>query len=122
MVASIQSHKDLVVWQKAMDLAVEVYALAKRLPASENFRMVGQMTRSAVSVPANIAEGRARSTRKDYGNFLAIAQGSLSETETYILLCLRLSYLTPEQAEHAESLISEVGRMLTTLRQRLNPR
>jgi len=122
VVATIQSHKDLVVWQKAMDLVVEVYALAKKLPASENFRMVGQMTRSAVSVPANIAEGRARSTRKDYGNFLAIAQGSLSETETYILLCVRLSYLTPAQTEHAESLISEVGRMLSTLRQRLNPR
>jgi four helix bundle protein len=121
-VASIQSHRDLVVWQKAMDLAVEVYALAKKLPASENFRMVGQMTRSAVSVPANIAEGRARSTRKDYGNFLAIAQGSLAETETYVLLCMRLSYLTSAQAEHAQTLVGEVGRMLTSLRQRLNPR
>ncbi len=84
--------------------------------------MIGQMTRSAVSVPANIAEGRARSTRKDYGNFLAIAQGSLAETETYVLLSLRLSYLTSARTENAESLISEIGRMLTTLRQRLSPR
>lgn len=120
--ASIQSHRDLIVWQKGMDLAVEVYALTKRLPATENFRMIGQITRSVVSVPANIAEGRARSTRKDYANFLAIAQGSLAETETYILLSIRLGYLTDEQADKALSLIGEVGRMLTTLRQRLNPR
>ena len=80
--SEIRSHHDLVVWQKAMDLSVEVYALAKRLPPTENFRMIAQVTRSVVSVPANIAEGRARSTRKDYGNFLAVAQGSLAETES----------------------------------------
>jgi len=119
---AIQSHRDLVVWQKAMDLSVEVYSLTKRFPASENFRMTSQLTRAAVSVPANIAEGRARSTRKDYGNFLAIAQGSLAEAETYILLSIRLGYVTAAQTEVAVSLIAEVGRMLTALRQKLNPR
>ena len=120
--AGIQSHHDLVVWQKAMDLAVEVYSLARRLPSAENYRMIAQMTRAVVSVPANIAEGRARSTRKDYGNFLAITQGSLAETETYILLSIRLSYLSEEHAESALSLVGEIGRMLTALRKRLTPK
>ncbi len=105
-----------------MDLSVEVYSLAKKLPPSENFRMVAQLTGAAVSVPANIAEGRARSTRKDYGNFLAIAQGSLAETETYVLLAVRLGYLTEADTNAVTLLIGEVGRMLTALRQKLNPR
>jgi four helix bundle protein len=118
----IRTHRDLVVWQKAMDLAVEVYALAKHLPSAENFRMIAQITRAVVSVPANIAEGRARSTRKDYANFLAIAQGSLAETETYLLLCIRLGFLTAGETDQALSLAGEIGRMLTALRKRLTPK
>ncbi len=115
----IQSHRDLIVWQKAMDLAIAVYELAGQFPTSEMYRMVGQITRSVVSVPANIAEGRARSTRKDYANFLAIAQGSLAETETYVLLAIRLGFATEATAKPALQLIDEVGRMLTALRKRM---
>lgn len=117
--SAIQSHRDLIVWQKAMDLSVAVYDLAGRFPASESYRMVGQTTRSVVSVPANIAEGRARSTRKDYANFLAIAQGSLAETETYVLLAIRLGFASESEAQPALALIDEVGRMLTALRKRM---
>ncbi|MBI5289725.1 MAG: four helix bundle protein [Chloroflexi bacterium] len=118
----INSHKDLVVWQKAMDLSIEVYRLTSEFPATETYRMTSQVTRSVVSVPANIAEGRARSTRKDFAHFLAIAQGSLAETETYLLLAIRLKYITPSQATPALGLIDEVGRMLTTFRGRMSPR
>ncbi len=91
IVAKINSHRDLVVWQKAMDLSIEVYKLSSQFPAVEAYRMTSQLTRSAVSIPANIAEGRARTTRKDSANFLAIAQGSLAETETYLLLATKKS-------------------------------
>ena len=75
--SKIESHRDLIVWQKAMDLAVETYRLTSKFPASETYRLVSQITRAIASVPANIAEGHARGTRKDYANFLAIASGSL---------------------------------------------
>src|SRR5438067_30151 len=77
----IASHRDLIVWQKAMDMAVQVYKITTNFPAHEKFGMTSQITRAAVSVAANIAEGNARGSAKDYANFLAIARGSLMETE-----------------------------------------
>jgi four helix bundle protein len=108
------------VWQKAMDLAVEVYRLSASFPADERFRLTAQVTRAAVSVPANIAEGNSRATKKDYAHFVSIARGSLAETETFLLLALRLRYLDEAQAAPAFALASEVGRMLTSLRSRLS--
>ena len=96
--SKIQSHRDLVVWQKAMDMAVLAYRLSAKFPASEIYRLVSQMTRSASSVAANIAEGHARGTRPDYSRFLAIAKGSLMETETYVMLSVRLGYATQLEA------------------------
>jgi four helix bundle protein len=108
--SGIKSHRDLIVWNKSMDLAVLVYELTSQFPSSENYRLTQQVTRAVASVPANIAEGHARSTPKDYGHFLAIAQGSLAETETFILLAVRLRYVTGASAEPVLSLIEEVGR------------
>ena len=119
LVERIQSHKDLVVWKKAMDLVVEVYRLTTYFPQSENFRLISQITRAAASVPANIAEGHARATRKDFANFLAIAKGSLMETETYFMLAQRLKYLKAEQVTPILSLIVEISKMLTSLRTKL---
>ena len=116
---AIQSHKDLVVWQKAIDLAVEVYRLTELFPRTEAYRLTDQITRAVASVPANIAEGSARATTKDYAHFLAIARGSLSETETFLTLAIRLHYISEETAAPAVSLLSEVGKMLTILRRRL---
>lgn len=116
------SHKDLIMWQKAMDLVVLVYTLAKAFPKEEIYRLTSQMTRSVVSVPANIAEGNARGGRKEYAHFLAIAKGSLMETETYVLLAVRLGDLAEDETVASLKLITEIGKMLTKRRTRLlNP-
>ena len=118
----IESHRDLIVWQKAMDLAVQVYAVTARFPSSENYRMTSQLTRSIVSVAANIAEGHARSTARDFANFLHIARGSLAESETYVLLAVRLGYIDTKTSDPVLALVDEVGRMLNALRKRIYPR
>jgi four helix bundle protein len=115
----VESHRDLLVWQKAMDLAVETYELTSKFPSSETYRLVSQVTRAVASVPANIAEGSGRATRRDYANFLAIAKGSLRETETLLILAIRLKYVGQEQAQHTLDLLVEVSKMLTSLRSRL---
>lgn len=115
----IQSHRDLVLWQKAMDLAVEIYRLSAKFPASENYRLVSQLTRAAASVPANIAEASAPATKSDYANFLALAKGSLMETETFLVLAVRLKYVNQNESMPALSLITEISNMVTVLRRRL---
>jgi four helix bundle protein len=116
---AITSYRDLQVWQRAMELATTVYRLAKMMPKTEEFRLTGQMLRAAASVPANIAEGHMRGTRKDYANFVNIARGSLAELETFLMLAERVRLLTPAQTGPAMQLADEIGRMLTALRQRL---
>jgi four helix bundle protein len=120
----IESHRDLIVWQKSMDMVVQIYQLTAKFPATETYRLTSQITRAAVSVPANIAvrkasrrEGHARGTKKDYANFLAIAKGSL--TETFLMLTVRLNYIPQSQANSTLFLITEISKMLTTLRNRL---
>ncbi|MBR3294263.1 MAG: four helix bundle protein [Oscillospiraceae bacterium] len=108
-------YRELIVWQKAMDLADEVYALTRRLPKEEQFALSDQLRRAAVSVPSNIAEGHGRQTEKEFKQFLSIAKGSVYELETQITICLRQGYLTEEQAHSALSLCEEVGKMLTRL-------
>ena len=119
LVGKINSHRDLVVWQKAMDLAEVAHRLARHLPRPEATAIVFQMTRAAVSVPANIAEGHARGGRKSYANFLTIARGSLMELQTYLLLAARLGYLDVKQSGPALDLVAEISKMLTVLRARV---
>jgi four helix bundle protein len=114
---SAYSFRDLLVWQKAMRLATEAYRLTKALPRSEEYRLTSQLLRAAASVAANIAEGHARGTRKDYAHFIFIARGSLAETETVLLLLFEL--LTNERANVALALCAEIGRMLNRLHTRL---
>ena len=116
---SVQSYRDLLVWQKAMRLAAEAYRLARLLPKAEEYRLTSQLLRAAASVPANIAEGRARGTRKDYARFVSIARGSLAETETILLLLVDVGLLTNEHVQAALDLCSEIGRMLNGLLVRL---
>jgi len=102
-----------------MDLAVQTYQLAAKFPAYEAYRLTAQVTRAVASVPANIAEGHARGSKKDYANFLAIAKGSLMETKTFLMLALRLGYLSKEEGSPTLTLVSEISKMLTALRSRL---
>ena len=108
-------YRDLLVWQKGMDLVAEVYRLVKLLPKEETYALSDQMRRAVVSIPSNIAEGHGRGSANEFVHFLTIAQGSRAEVETQLQICLRLQYLTERQISAAMSLSQEVGRMLTTL-------
>ena len=116
----MKGYEDLAVWQKAMDLAAMVYALAPLMPKHELYGMTNQMQRAASSVPANIAEGYQRGTRKDYARFIAIARGSLAETETFLMLAIRIKHLPGSAAGPCLETAREVGRMLTSLKQKLD--
>lgn len=115
----VKSHEDLVVWQKAVDLVARVYQLIRKFPATEAYGLTAQITRSATSIPANIAEGRGRFTRKEYANFVSIARGSLMETRNYLTIAVRVGYLSEADSAPALSLVTEIGKMLTALRNRL---
>lgn len=112
-------YKDLIVWQKAMEAAREVYRLAPRLPREETYGMRSQITRAAVSIPANIAEGWARESEREKAQFLAIAQGSLAESETLLTLCEQVGWFPEQETRKLCGLWDEVGRMLTTMRRNL---
>ncbi len=111
----INSYKDLEVWQKSMALVTEVYRIVKLLPPEERYALSDQMRRAAVSIPSNIAEGHARSNRRDYINFLSMSRGSNAELQTQCLICVNLGYIKNDNIQLALSLSDEVGRMLTTL-------
>lgn len=104
-----------------MQLAKEVYRLAEQFPKKEEYRLTSQMIRAAISIPANIAEGNSRGTRKDYANFISIARGSAAELETLLLLAEDIG-LAPESNLHdVIEQTTEVGRMLNALRRSLSP-
>ena len=110
-----RSFRNLVVWQKGMELAEEVYAIVRDLPKYETYGLGDQMRRAAVSVPSNIAEGCGRGTDKDWVHFLGQALGSLFELETQLELSVRLGHLPPGKTEAAVALAQEAGKMLNAL-------
>jgi four helix bundle protein len=109
------SYRDLEVWQKAMDLAETVYSLSRTFPVEERFGLISQMQRSAVSVPANIAEGQGRKHRGEFVRHLTIARGSLAELETHLLLAGRLGYAGKDRLGALWRQAQEVGRLLNGL-------
>lgn len=109
---NLRTHKDLDVWNKSMDLAFNLYSMTKKFPKEEVYGLTSQMRRSAVSVVSNIAEGAARSSKKEFIQFLYIALGSLSELETQLLLAQRLEYLN---SDTAFSEIDKIRQMLLGL-------
>ncbi len=112
---SIQSHRDLKVWQVAMDLAVEIYETTKTFPQSETYGLTSQMRRSAASVAANIAEGYGRESTKSYVQFLKTARGSLNELETHVVLAHRVQVLSEPRMQSAMPNIVAVNKMLNAL-------
>jgi four helix bundle protein len=112
---SIQSYRDLRAWQEAMNLAEMCYRLTKAFPKEEMYGMTSQIRRAGASVPANIAEGYGRESRGDYIRFLQIAQGSLKETETHLILSTRVELTTKESTEPLLTQCETVGKILRGL-------
>ena len=117
----MQGHKELIVWQKAMQLVVAVYKLTKGFPKTEIYGLASQIQRAAVSIPSNIAEGHGLKQTQAYARHLAIANGSLAERKTQLEIANLLGYLSPESRQVIDQ-ASEVGRMLWGLRRSLQSR
>ena len=117
----MDSYRELVAWQKSMALAAEVYRSSRLLPKEEMYGMRSQLTRAAVSIPANIAEGQARHGTGEFLHFLGVARGSLAELETLLTLCRNLELLPEASSEDPLRLCNEVGKLLTGLVKSLRP-
>lgn len=113
---AVRCYKDLVAWQKAMELVVKIYHVTDEFPRQEVFGLVNQVRRAAVSIPSNIAEGQGRGTTRDFLHFLAVARGSLQEVETQLLIANRLGYLPENNTGPLINLIGEVARIMHGLR------
>ena len=111
----MRPHERLDVWVKAVDYVVMVYSATKDFPADERFGLTSQLRRAAVSIPANIAEGAARKTDKEFLQFLSIAQGSSSDVETELLIGLKLGFLSQDVYDQLRNEIESIGRMLVGL-------
>ena len=115
MANAVRSYKDLVAWQKSMDLVAAVYRASQGFPKEEIFGLVSQIRRSAVSVPSNIAEGHARTSRKEFQYFLSNARGSLAELETQLTIAHQLAYIDETGINQLLDRLGEVGRILNGL-------
>jgi four helix bundle protein len=115
----LESYRQLRVWQLGMQLAKDVYLLTQRFPKHEVYSLSSQVQRSAVSIPANLAEGHTRESTKDFLRYISIAQGSLAETETHLLLAESLNYATSGQIAPILDRCAEERKMLAALRRRL---
>ena len=118
----VKNFKELIVWQKAIQLVVSVYDLVKEFPKSEMFALSDQMRRAVVSIPSNIAEGYERNSVKEYVHFLTIARGSKAELETQLHICEVLEFGNKEKVKEIQSLCLEVGKMLNRMISSLSPR
>ena len=110
--AQIVTYRDLIVWQRSVELVVAIYSLTELFPTAERYGLTAQMRRAAVSIPSNIAEGRRRGSRKEYRRFMLIAYSLGAELETQIEIAKRLSFGSSEDFNKSESLLAEVMRML----------
>ena len=117
---AVKNFKELIVWQKAMDVAELVYGLVKKLPRNEVYSLCNQLARSAVSIPSNIAEGQARRSSKEFVQYLSVARGSAAELETQLLLSVRIGYLASSDVIETQNLLNEVVRILNALINKLS--
>ena len=115
----MSSYKDLLVWQKSIQLVTEVYRLSKTLPKEEIYGLVSQMQRAAVSIPSNIAEGHDRNSDKEFSQFLCVARGSLAELETQLIIAKNLDYINQEQMTNISNNCYEIGKMTNGLLKRI---
>jgi len=111
----VQSYRDLIAWQKSMDLVAEIYRATQSFPRAETYGLIAQLRRAAVSIPSNIAEGHDRLSTGEFRQFLGHARGSLVEVETQILISERLGYLEPNQSTHILKRTTEIAKILNGL-------
>lgn len=116
------NHRDLTIWQKGIALVKKIYELTSQFPQSEQFGLISQMRRSAVSIPSNIAEGCGRNSHKELIQFLYITLGSASELETQIIISVELGFLSKENGDSVQNIISEIIKMASSLIKSLKAR
>ena len=115
----LKSYKELIVWQKAVQLVEEVFNLTDGFPKSEIYGIISQMRRAAISIPSNIAEGYGRKSTKEYSQFYSIAYGSALELETQLIIAKRLKLADEKNFNKSEYLLEEVLRMLNVMTSRM---
>ncbi|MBU1031537.1 four helix bundle protein [Patescibacteria group bacterium] len=111
----LKSYKELIVWQKSIQLVKGIFVLTDKLPKSEIYGLVSQMRRAAVSIPSNIAEGYGRRSTKEYAQFYSIAYGSTLELETQMIVCKELGLVEKQNIMKSELLLEEVAKMLNSM-------
>jgi four helix bundle protein len=114
-----QSYRDLVVWQKGIELSVQVYEVCQRFPRSEMYGLADQMKRASVSVPSNIAEGQGRQHFGEFRHFLSVANGSLAELDTQRIIAEKLAFLSVTESSNLDQCITEIRKMLYSLTSKL---
>ena len=112
-------HHKLEIWKRSLTLVTEIYKMTAQFPNEEKFGLVSQMRRAAVSIPSNIAEGAARNSRKEFINYLHIAQGSIAELETQIVISDKLNFIDSSQTEFLVREIDEISKMIIGLQRSL---
>lgn len=115
----ITNYKDLLVWQKSIDLVILVYELTDNFPKIEQFSITSQIRRSAISIPSNIAEGKMRITKKEFRRFLLIAYASGAELETQLIISKKLNFGKNEKYKKIENLLTEIMKILNTITYKL---
>lgn len=118
VIMSIKDYRELIVWQKSMELVKQTYIITNKLPQDEKYSLVHQMRRSAISIPSNIAEGFDRNSNKEFIHFLSIANGSKSELLTQIEICKMLGYI--EDTRYITDICAEIGKMLNSMIKKLS--
>jgi four helix bundle protein len=119
---AVQSYRDLIAWQRAMDLVIAVYQATRDFPKEEVYGLTNQVRRAAVSVPSNIAEGQGRGLGGEFSYHLRVAMGSLQEMQTQLMIGLRLGYLTSAAFETMDAATEELGRIIRGLQKSVDDR
>lgn len=115
-----KSYRDLVVWQKGIELTKRIYELTKKFPTEERFGLISQLRRAAVSIPSNLAEDQARRTTGEFLQFISHAEGSVAEVDTQLFLAIELGFIADSEAAHCFNLVVDLRRMLNGLRRKLD--
>lgn len=120
MEKNLHVHKELIAWQKAIELVEEVYKMTQTFPKEEMFGIISQMRRCSISIPSNIAEGHSRNSSGEFKQFLGIAKGSSAELETQLIIAQKLGYITNEKLGEINSVLVNVRKLISGLLRSLN--